>query len=55
MPKVHFDNSWGFDLRTACGRSLHVYYVKRPALASQNWNEVTCLACRNKRQQARTW
>lgn len=42
---VHLDISSGMDYRTACGKSLHGWYVKRPKETTEDRREVTCKNC----------
>lgn len=48
---THFDASWGFETRTACGRSTHLYVVNRPKNLTKNTREVTCISCQKKMPQ----
>ena len=46
---THFDASYGFDARTACKKSTHIYadaLRRTPIKITKNTNAVTCKACR---------
>jgi len=42
---VHYDNSWGLDTKTACGKSLHGWSLYLPQNTTKNVSVVTCKAC----------
>lgn len=46
---IHFDATHGFDTRTACGKSTHLYadaMRRSPIRVSVNGQLVTCKSCR---------
>lgn len=42
---THLDVSSGLSSITACGKSLHGWYINRPKNVTENRQEVTCQAC----------
>lgn len=46
---IHFDTTHGFDTRTACGKSTHVYadaMRRNPIQTTRDTNRVSCKSCR---------
>ena len=46
---IHFDASYGFDTRTACKKSTHLYadaMRRNPIQITRDTNRVTCKSCR---------
>lgn len=45
---IHFDASFGINLKTACGKSLHGWNVNKVKNTTFTELQVTCKSCRKK-------